>query len=308
MNPHNNFDAFYEQLLPSLDGLKKECREADSWGIAALLAAVFGFGAFLSYYGEIISGDVTVMLLFLFAIIFVLSIYFYAKTNDSFTGDYKTQVIQQIIDYTYPGFVYTPDTYISEQEYVYSSASRYRHSYFSGEDYITGEYNGVDFRCSEISAQDDRRYTIFSGLFFVAPINPQYSACTYLWIQGFEQLAVSVMDEHYRLLTMPDVTDVGFNDKDFDYYFRTCSTDPLEATAILTTSMRVNLVKFVKEINRPVHISFVMGNCYIAIPFAEDLLEVGAYAVTEKSTIQKHYDIISLIPLMIDILQLKFLR
>lgn len=56
--------------------------------------------------------------------------------------------------------------------------------------------------------------------------------------------------------------------------------------------------------NRPVGISFVMGYCYIAIPFDEDMFDAGNYYADDKDILKRHFATIALIPAIINDLRL----
>ena len=294
--------SFYsEKIAPSLPQLREECKQADVWRFLGVAAALAGFGSFIGYYTGSFSGTLAAWLFVLFAILVVVSVYKYTQRNDRFTSDFKAAIIKKIIDHVYPGLVYKPDECITTQEYKTSSLYRYRFDYFDGDDYIEGVIGNVPFHCSELHTECDfagnRQITIFKGMFFVATINSRFSGGTYVWPRNTPQLqlATSIMDEDYRLLPMPRVVDVHFNDPGFTEYFRVCSTWPSQANEILTAEMRSNLLNIGKAAKLPVSFSFAAGKCFIGVPFAEDLLEPTDYDPGDKEEIRKYFTSIGFI-------------
>lgn len=302
-----DYDVFFEKkLTPLLKRLKSECRIADSWGIAIIVAILLLFGSIIAVQADYVKDNGG--LLITFCIIFlIVSVYQYTEHNDDFTDDFKTSLIKEIISHVNPGMIYKPDTSISQGEYVTSSLLRYRYNNFDGSDYIEGKYKDVSFHCSQVLTQSDDDI-IFKGLFFVAGINSRFSACTYMWDKEAVQLATSIADEAYRLLPMPYVADVPVTDTPFSKYFRVCSTDTYEATKILTTISPNKIIELTQLIQRPMNISFVLGNCYVAIPFTVDIFGPDVYVPGDKEETKKYFNSVNLIFQIIDYLELSKLQ
>ena len=300
MDETTDFETFYtEKIAPSLPQLRKECKQADTWGIVGVVAALCGFGAFISYFTKFLNGAQASWLFVLFAILVVVSVYKYTQRNDRFTDDFKAAIIKKIIDQVHPGLVYKPGDFITSGEYKTSSLYRYRFDYFDGDDYIEGVIDNVPFHCSELHTQCDfagnKQLTIFKGLFFIAKINSRFTGGTYVWSRNSPQLATSIMDEDYRLLPMPHVVDVHFDDPVFTKYFRVCSTWPSQANEILTAEMRTNILSIRKASNLSVSFSFAAGKCFIGVPIMEDLLEPSDYDPGDKEAVRKYFTSIGFI-------------
>ncbi len=313
MDEATHFENFYnEKLVPLLPALRASCRQADAWGITIIVSAVLGFGCFIGYHAEVLSGEQASWLFVLFAALFVLSIYKYTQRSDRFTAAFKAAIIRNIMDDVCPGLVYKPDEMIASREYKRSSLYRYRFDYYDGDDLIAGVINGVSFRCSELHVQSDyagsRQINVFKGLFFVAKINSCFTGGTYVWQRNRAQLATSIMDEDYRLLRMPHVADMHFADTDFHHCFRVCSTSPAEANVICNAAMRKQMLEVFTWLKGQVSFSFVAGNCYIAVPVVYDLLEPSDYDPGDKIEMEKYFVTIQLITNMFRQLDLSALQ
>jgi len=313
MDEATHFENFYnEKLAPVLPGVRAACRQSDGWGITAIVSALFGFGCFIGYHADVLSGELASLLFVFFAGLLVLSIYEYAKQKDNFDSAFKAAIIRNIMDDVCPGLVYKPDEHISSREYKRSSLYRYRYDYYNGDDLVEGVINGIFFRCSELHVQSDyygsRQINVFKGLFFTATINSRFAGGTYIWQRNRAQLATSIMDEDYRLLPMPHVANVHFDDARFNQCFRVCSTSPEEAHEICNDAMRKKMVEVFTWLNGQVSFSFVTGKCYIAVPIVYDLLEPSDYDPGDKIEMGKYFITIRLIANMFRQLDLTTLQ
>ena len=294
----NDFDNLYNsRLLPVMDQLRAECRKGNKWATVGLLS----FVAFMvvMYFG-MMAGKIPYYGIYcvpLFALA-IASLVMYTSKRDAFTDDYKKLVINEIINHLCPGMEYKADECISAQDYELSSLYRYYYDYYSSNDFMSGTIDNVQFLFSELWTQYDdyrRHRTIFKGLFFAIQTNYAFTDSTYAWSRDTVQLAGSIYDEEYRLMPMPDVDDVGFGDKDFENYYRVCSTYPAEATTILTPSLRTKFTEISQLAPAPVSFSFVNGNLYMAIQHSEDLLEPPDRDPDDKEEIHKYYLSVQLI-------------
>lgn len=294
MDDSSGFEDFYtEKIAPSLPQLRKECRQMDSWHLVAVLAGILGFLCFIGYHAEVLTRAQASWLFVFFPLLLVFSIYKYTQRKDVFTDDFKAAVIKRIIDHVCPGLVYKPGEAVTSHEYKTSSLYRYRYDYFDGDDYIEGTIGNVSFHCSELCVKSDyagnKQVFVFKGLFFVAKINERFSGSTYVWPRNRAQLATSIMDQRYRLLPMPEVANVHFDDEEFTALFRVCSTWPEQAREILGPNIRINLVNMSRLMNIALSISFVAGRCYIGVPVRDDLLEPTDYDPGDTIEIKKYF-------------------
>jgi hypothetical protein len=296
----SGFENFYaEKIKPSLPQLREECRQMDVWHIVGIASAIFGFLSFLGYQAEVLTGVWASWLFIFFAAGVVFSVYKYTQRNDRFTVDFKKAIIKTIIDDVSPGLVYKPDETVTSREYKTSGLYRYRYDYFDGDDYMEGVIKNVSFHCSELHVQSDyalnQQMTVFKGLFFVVKINERFTGGTYVWPRHRAQLATSRMDEGYRLLPMPRVTNVYSGDAAFDEQFRVCSTWSGQAMEILNPEIRNNILNIGRSMKIALSFSFVAGRCFIGVPLTDNLLEPTDFDPGDKEEIRKYFITIQLI-------------
>lgn len=295
-----NFDDFYDiKLKPFLAELEQKGNRAFGWGIAALLFAlsvvpVLAFGLNIGIDG---GGPLLIIIIIVGT---VVSVYQYTRAKDDYEDRYKEQVVQQIIKFIHPGLEYKPGICINHTDYKNSSLCRDWYDDYDGEDWIGGNYKGVNFKCSELhvtrrTGSRSSQPMVYSGLFFAAPLNIAFSGGTYVWIKDNVQLAASIADERYRLLPMPEVVKVDCRNGEFEKYYAVYTTDIYEASSLINAPMMQAIVNFKKQINRDISLSFVAGVCYVSIPFTENLFEPDVDEPGNKEEIKKYFFTVLLI-------------
>jgi hypothetical protein len=315
MEEIKDFENFYTiKMQPLIDNLKAEAGDAGNWGIIAPVTAFVSLLIFACYQlGYIHGNGGSAIILCIVAI--AVSVYFYTNKKDRYTKDFKETIIKEIITYLLPGITYKPDEVIAKQEYKYSGLFRRKYDYYDGDDYMEGVYKNVSFRCSELHTQYERLGTgilgsrlipIFKGLFFVAEINKRFTAGTYVWSHGEEQVGANVADERHPLMHAPHVYKIKLQHSvaGFDNNFSVYSTNPSEAGNIITTAMAERLLRFKKQLNRDIAVSFVAGRCYVAIAIKEDLLEPSGFDTDDREEVKKYFFTILLVLSIINQLHL----
>ncbi len=316
-NSHDikNFENFYTiKLQPLISNLKKEAGAAGNWGIIAPLTGFVSILIFAGYQLGYIHGNGGLAIFLCIAAI-VASIYFYTNKNSRYTKDFKETIIKEIISFLHPGITYKPEEVIAKPEYKYSGLFRRKYDYYDGDDYMEGVYKTVPFRCSELHTQYERLgagimggrlITIFKGLFFVGDINKKFTAGTYIWSHGEQQVGGTVVDERYRLMHAPNIYKIKLQQSGagFDENFSVYSTSPSEAGNIISTIMTERLVKFKLQLKRDIAVSFVAGRCYVAIGISEDLLEPSGFDTDDREEVKKYFFTILLVLSIINQLHL----
>jgi hypothetical protein len=296
-----DFEQFYtDRLQPLINSLKAEAGDAGNWGIIACITVGISILVFTGYQVGYIHENGTLAIC-LCIVAMAVSIFIFIGKNKRYTKDHKATIIKEIITFLNPGIKYKPDEVIAKEEYKYSGLFRRKFDYYDGEDYMEGVYKEVSFRCSELHTQYERMsataiigsssITIFKGLFFAADINKSYSAATYIWPHGHEQIGSNSPDERYRLQSASNIYKVKLQQsgEGFDNFFSVYSTDPSEAGRIITTTMSERLVKFRLQVKRDIALSFVAGKCYVAVGFKEDLLEPSGFDTDDREEVKKYF-------------------
>jgi hypothetical protein len=301
MEEIKTFDDFYEQKLgPYLGALADQGKSAYGWGIASVIFAVLIIPVLAFGLSDAADG-LGVVLIPAVLLGTAVSIYNYTKTKDSYEDDYKKKVIEQIITFIHPGLQYRPGICINHTDYINSSLCRGWYDEYGGDDWIGGNYKGINFKCFEleVSRTSTGAYggdiKVYKGLFFAAPLNVSFSGGTYVWIKGKEQLAASIADERYRMMPMPEVVRVDCRNGEFEKHYSVYTTDVYEAALLIDGQMMQAITNFKKQINRDISLSFVSGVCYVAIPFYENLFEPKENEAGNKEQIKQYFFTVLLI-------------
>lgn len=307
MEPVKDFETFYSlRLLPYLEKLKEQRNEMYNWKMLGILSAAGVFLCFISFQTNLISDSL--LLVFLFFVVLLVSIYFYTKRSDQYLDNFKEKVIGQIITTLNPSAVYKPMGFVSQKEYRASGLYRRKYTQFDGDDYWEGVYKNVPFHCSEIETKYEDSsgivHHIFKGLFFSARLNKSFKGRTYVWAKGDEQLPVSIADEHARMIQLPDVRKFNMNDVTFNQYFSVYGLDASEAAFIIDPPMMQHMLKLRAQLHRKIVFSFVGGRCYVAVPIDQNLLEPNHGDIADKETIKTYFFTILLVFSIINELEL----
>jgi hypothetical protein len=304
-----DFETFYAvEIAPNLAEFKQAGNIVRQWKIAAIVSGVIFIP---SVFASIVWGSNLFFIWALALAVLAVSVYNFYRKENSLVDDYKLKIVKAIIGHLNVGLEYQPALIIPQREYKQSGLYRRIYDYYNGDDLIKGIYKGISFHCSELHTQYDsgmpynRVTTIFKGLFFAAAVNASYNSGTYVWLKDYEQLAVSIADDEYRMLAFPEATKhIITGNQLFDSVYSVYTTNPAHAAVILDEEMVNNLLSFRKQIQRNVLLSVVMGKCYVAIPIKEGLFEVPD-DLYDKEEIKKCFFAVLLILSIINQLNLK---
>ena len=155
---------------------------------------------------------------------------------------------------------------------------------FESEDLITGNTNGVAFRCSGVHAKTSapaergsasRRKTLFRGLLFVANYPKPFTGQTYVLPDSFGARPGDAGQHLQRLRGHFSGRGalVQLEDPEFERFYAVYSDDQITARRLLTPRMTERLSEFRKKHGENVYISFVNGNINVAIETRKDLFE-----------------------------------
>ena len=299
MNIDDDFEIFYTvKLAPVLKRLKDKSKQADTWVVIGLFSGMLAFLVLFSGSQLHALENYGAWFFILFSGV-VFSVFKYVKKKDVYTGEYKTTVIREIIKHVSPRIEYKPGEMIDESEYARSSLFRRYYDNFYGDDYMEGLVNNIHFRCSEIQTNfetgGNHHQSIFKGLFFAIAINSRFTGGAYVWAKGNEQIPDSIYAGAYRMMPMPEISFLDFNDPGFGKYFSAYANHYSQAVEILSPKLRQQLISIRKQLDRDISISFVAGECFIAIPFGEDILEPPNWNQEFKKEILKDFQMIHLV-------------
>ena len=302
-----DFDNFYaEKIEPVIPRLKKSQSNSRAWKAALIASICVAALYFLSVFSNPASSDGWIILLLV--VIVVICFYQSVRSNDVYTDEYKSLLINEVIRHVAPGVVFKPDKTVSSKAFVESRLYQFDYSDYEGSDYMEGEIQGVRFQCSELHVscgdpRGTRLLTVFKGLFVVAALGTHIGGGTFIWPRK-EHADAEKLNEYYELLPIKGTQKIISGDAAFDQYFSLRSSAPAEAAFLLTAERRNSMLKICQAMQLPLSFSFVAGRCYVGVPLKDDLLEASREEAGDKGDVQKHYITISLLTGLIRQLQL----
>ncbi|MBC7866800.1 MAG: DUF3137 domain-containing protein [Gloeobacteraceae cyanobacterium ES-bin-316] len=297
METVNDFESFYTQKIqPYIDELARSKSAAANWKVFTIFTAIGAIASFvLFHFKKFPGGGLTAAAMMA---ICVAGIYFSTKYADLYLDSFKEKIIRQILTYIYPGAVYKPMKFVSKREYKASGLFRRRFTHFDGDDYWECVYNGVSFHCSEVeSSYNDATgsESIFKGLFVTVKLNAAFTGGTYVWAKDNIQLPAGKAQLNYRLFALPKVQKLALNHTLFNKAYSVYTSNAQEALVILNAAMLDDMLLIRDRLKRDIIFSFVAGNCYVAVPFKENLLEPSGSGLEDKEAIKNYFYTILLV-------------
>jgi len=187
---------------------------------------------------------------------------FYRKMKSSYQAHFKTAVVGSLVTFIDENLSYAPEKTIKVKAF-HTSQLFIKGNRWSGEDYVGGILGGTNVKSSEVHAEvlDDPSYTIFKGLFFIFNVNWDFEGMTVILPndakQSFKKYLQSVK------LAKPAL------EREFVVY----SDNPIIAKYVFSTAFMQRLLALRRRLKTPIHLSFVNGKLYMAIPVSQDLFD-----------------------------------
>ncbi len=220
------------------------------------------------------------------AILVLISIgsFLYRMIIGEYVRDFKKSVIEKIIEFISPDLKYWQNGCISATQF---NSSRIFTSYpdrIRGDDLIEGKIGSTKITFSEVHAErrvemldgygrTRRRYsTIFRGLLFIADFNKHFIGKVVVLPDTAERLFGDLGKEIQSINTCRGQL-VKMDDPEFEKNFVVYADDQIEARYVLSPSLMKRIVDFKTKVGKPVFLSFVSSQVFVAIPYSRKLLE-----------------------------------
>lgn len=292
-----DFESFYAvNIQPYADELNQNRVSLKNWKVFTFATGLFCLLSFMLFHlkrfpsGGVLAGA--------FLLMCIVGIYYCTLYQDRYLENFKEKIIRQIISYIHPVAIYKPMAFVSKKEYKASGLFRRKFTHFDGNDYWESNYNGISFHCSEIeSSYNDSSgsESIFKGLFFAVKLQSGFSGGTYVWAKENVQLPASIAGERHRMFAMPPIEKFRLAHSLFNKAYAVYTTNAYEAGRILSGEMPGHMLLLKERLKKDIVFSFVAGRCYVAVPFAEDLLEPAPGGVHDKEAIRNYFQTILLV-------------
>lgn len=277
-------DFYYKTLYPTLGELEAQrkhlrYRIAVVGGLFTLIVAVLSFT--FSDYLRLDSP-----LFFVTGFVYIGGgAFIYKMLIKDYTQEFKNKIIEPLIHAIDNKLSYLSEMHVSEHHFIKSELFTQTPDKISGNDFVSGEIDGVHIEFSDLLAQKKHKdskgreslETIFQGLFIVSEFNKHFKGKTIILPDTAQRTFGDLIGNWLQSKNMGRDELVKMDDIEFEKEFVVYSTDQIEARYILSPSLMKRVLTFQKKSKHPVYISFIGGAIYLAVYYNKDLFEPSIF-------------------------------
>jgi hypothetical protein len=223
--------------------------------------------------------------------IIIIGASFYQKYK-KFRQIYKAKVVAELMQLVFPGSQFNSQNFISQEDFWQSQLFRSRIDKYQGEDFVSGQIEKRDFSFSELHVQrkevhyqKGRKRThwvnVFRGLFHKTKLDKVVKSPIYILPDPSEEILgrwLGRMVGQWAELMADRGKSVELENPVFEKYYKVFCDDPIFVRTILTPVAMELLVDFRHSAKRPIHISLIGDQLYLAISFGHDLFEPNLFS------------------------------
>lgn len=278
---------FNSDLAPSVEKVERKRKSIiTKLVVVAILTVVFCAAATFvwSHFNQEIETGVPIGWLILGYLIFIVGgavLWLEISRNKGFYYDFKTLIIEQVMQTIHPSFRYKAHKFIPIQQFVESHLfETLPNKKYEGDDYVQGQLdNGAKLEFSEIVAHYRKRdipedektkkkaeKVMFKGLFFVAETNLKHKGHTVITPRKVD-LRKAKFRDNVKL-------DVMHNPPpDFQGIFHVFTDNQDAAKELFNPQLVQRLVRFQQAHDGNFMVSFIRKKLYVGITHEKDLFE-----------------------------------
>jgi len=301
---------FYENIFPNLKYLEEK-RVKIYTRLKYSVIALFIVTLLVAFLFKDIFSNSLEFTFILISIPIAIFSFIYKVEISGFSSLFKDEVIEQLVDFIDSSLLYEKNGYIRVVEYKKSSLFPLHVDRYKGDDFVSGNVEGVALRFSEIHSEVEKKnskgktywQTIFKGLLFIADFNKNFKGKTVILPDSAESFIGSFahffqsFSSHGELIKM--------DNPEFEKEFVVYSSDQIEARYILSHSLMDSIMRYKKIVGKNLSISFVGSNIYIAIGFKQKLFEPKIYkSVQNFDEVRFYFEVLSMTVDIVNILKL----
>ena len=251
-----------------------------------------------------------------FALSVSIAAFLYRYLTSEYVHLFKVNVISKIVVFIDPDLEYWPAGFIERGKFISSRIFERLPDRFRGDDHIRGRIGETDIEFSELHAEykedtyDSRRgrrrhwHTIFKGLFFIGDFNKRFYGKTVVLPDTAERL-LGGAGAFFQSLNKSRGELIKLEDPEFEKMFVVYGDDQIESRYILSTSLMERIVGFRKKTGRPIYLSFVGSQVFVAIPYGKGLFEPKVFSpITDFKTVDQYFENLQLAIGIVDDLNL----
>jgi len=280
MNTTTNFKEFYKaKLLPDLKILDGERKQVDRKVLIIVLVAV----VLVILIGSIFNGSGVGYFQLLVGVFAFIA---FAAVSKKYRSDFKSKIVQKITAFVDENLEYSPQGFVSKNEFNNSGIFQKYCNSFDGEDHFKGKLEKTEIEFSEIvgrrvtttgtgSKRKQHYKIVFKGIFIVADFNKNFSGHTVVLPDTAERMLGKFGQNLQSMSSRGEL--VKLEDPEFEKEFCVYSDNQVEARYILSPSLMQRITEFKRKWNTKVYLSFRNSKVYIAIKMKKNLFETRLF-------------------------------
>ena len=293
------FETYYAQTLePHLRDLDDERRDLVRQTFVEVAIAIAGvLGAIVLTANQ--AGAALIFLIAAVGVIIVVAWRASARMK-AYREDFKARVIAKLVEYVDPHLTYSPDNFLGEDMFEECGLFNKKPDAYDGGDLVEGTLGATKIAFSEVHAQyrttttdgqghaRTEWHTIFKGVLFVADFNKAFHSRTFVLPDTAEKLFGS-FGQKLQALNPDRHQLIKLENPDFERAFVVYGDDQVEARYLLTPALMDRILRYQQRTGEELHLSFVEGCVFVAIPSSRDLFEPRVFrSILERSLLQDY--------------------
>ena len=274
-------EFYYKNLHPILKELEKKREQVKFrvilFGVALLLLDLMVFSLFINHLDWLLFINI--------AFIIIIGSLLYKFLTHDYTQEFKDRVIKPLVGAIDENLRYTKDMHIPEFKFINSGLFNSMPDKLEGNDYITGEIDGIKIELSDVHAQKKHKDTkgrdswsnIFQGLFIVSEFSKNFSGKTVILPDSAQNSFGNLIGNWLQSHNVNRDELIKMDNPEFEREFVVYGNDQIEARYILNHTLMRRLLEFKKKSKHKIYVSFVYNQIYIAIDYGKDLFEPSVF-------------------------------
>jgi len=277
--------------------------------VAAVVIAVIGLIALVFISQQIGSFAPAILFpLIICIMIFAVTIWIFTK---SYVMEFKLTIIQRIVNFIDENLSYSARGHIPKSTFVASQIFKTKPNRYKGDDYVSGKIGETRTEFSELHAEYESgsgknrsRHTVFKGLFFIADFNKHFT-CRVVVLPDTAEKLFGAFGKLLQSWNIARDQIVKLEDPEFERNFVVYASDQIQARYILSMSLMERIVDFKMKTGRPIYLSFVGSNVFVAISYTRNLFEPRLFrTILDFELVQEYFEDLQLAVGIVDDLNL----
>lgn len=318
MKTFEEFTAHFEtNIKPTLEELENKRKQVyrKRLELGGGAAGVVFLNLIMTYFGAL--HPYTVFFTALFAPFVAYTIFKYHYNDTTIPAQYKETVVKAMLNFLDESLTYDPSSYVKEERFAASELFPLRPDYYTGDDLIKGNIEGIPIELSEVLAEYEpltpirwglrqpKKKTIFHGIFLVATYDKSFQGKIFIFpdkLQRYMGYGGMLVQQHNVVRGKY----IKPRNMEFRELFSVYAENEYEGEKLLTDSLMEKLLHLRKKTHAPVYCAIKEQNIYIGIDLRREIFEIDVKkSLLKPQIIRNFYDEVFYIIEIINILKLE---